>query len=315
MKAVILAAGLGTRLRPLSNNFAKPSFWFFDKPILGHIIAKLYEAGITEIVLNLHYRPASIRRHLRGIVPKDVSITFSFEPVILGTAGALAPVKSFLSDSSFVIINGDIIIDIDLPSVIQSHQRSNTPATLVLHPPSQNEFPSVGADSRNRIASFPFGEFKDDNVHWQGTFTGIQIVEPEILDYIEPSGFQSITEDVYAVLLRKGIDINAYEFSGYWNDIGTPERYFQAHWNVMQPDREIIPGLVFQDSSYIGSETRIGKHCQVSNHVVLGNHVKVGEYSVLENVIVWPGLHINKHCHLKNGILYSQNQFYPVEIS
>jgi len=314
MKAFILAAGLGTRLRPLSDKFAKPSFWFYDKPILGHIIDKLCDAGITDIVINLHYRSASIRRHLRGLIPKEVSVTFSFEPVILGTAGALAPVRSLLSDSAFVIINGDIIIDIDLHSVIQFHRRANTLATLVLHPPSQNDFPSVGADAGNKISSFPFGEFKAEKNNWQGTFTGVQIVEPEILDYIEPSGFQSITENVYAEMLREGIDINAYQFSGYWNDMGTPKRYFQAHWDVMEHNG-IIPGLIFQDSSFFGSDIRMGKHCQRCKHVVLGSHVRVGDGSVLENVIIWPGLRIKNHSQLKNGILYSRNLFYPVELS
>jgi NDP-sugar pyrophosphorylase family protein len=225
MKAMILAAGLGTRLRPLTDNLPKPLLPIQERPLIEYTLLLLRKYGLTDIVVNLHYQGEKIVRALGDGSRLGLNIRYSEEPRILGTAGGIKKVESFLSEEPFLVINSDILVEIDLGRVIEFHRREKPAATLVLREdPDVDMWGAIGLDSHNRIRQF-LG--KPD---WRGEpllkrmFTGIHVMDPRVLNYIPDQGFATIIE-AYVNMLGKGESLAGYIHEGYWIDTGTPERY------------------------------------------------------------------------------------------
>jgi NDP-sugar pyrophosphorylase family protein/aminoglycoside/choline kinase family phosphotransferase len=256
MKALILAAGLGTRLRPYSENTPKPLFTIANRPLLDIIISDLIDSGCKAIIVNTHHLPQKIDSYLaRRKYP--IPITTRHEPHILGTGGAIKNVADFWGNSPFMVINSDIITDIDFKGVYEFHSNHYHPVTLVLH--NDPEFNTVALNEDGfvhgfdegfqntapsnstvkRLKSFPSKEYI------RLTFTGIQVLNPELLELIPDNAFFSII-DCYKKLLSQNKKICAYiSKSRYWKDLGTPERYKLAVFDKMAPEafRQAFPGM------------------------------------------------------------------------
>lgn len=309
--AVVLAAGYGTRLRPLTTGRAKPALPFFESTILEHVLDVLEAAGIRRVIINLHHHGWTVRRNLRHRRRRALEIIYSYEPEILGTAGALVPVKHKLHDQPFVLINGDVLTDINLESAIKQHLANpGILATLVLHPLSlAMGFPSIGSSHDNVLTRFPYGLTSDEDTDWSGTFTGIHIINPDIFRYINDMPFQCINSTVYARALNAGEQLGAYRHDGYWNDVGTPARYFNAHIDVM--DGRVTntvmanPGTSHQ---WIHPDARIDPGTSLQGSIVVGANAVLGSHVYLENVIVWPDTRIRDGVY-KNGILMKEGAF------
>ena len=310
-KAVILAAGFGTRLRPLTDHRAKPALPFFDRPLLAHMLPRLRAAGIEHVFINLHYNGWSVRRSLRSVREKTMRINYSFEPVILGTAGVLAPLYSELKDSSFLMINGDILSDIDCTALIRQHLHdSDAIATVVLHPPSsQKDFPRVGSDENFRLSRFPYGPLATGSAAWHGTFAGIHVIRPDLLRFIKKNTFQCINSQVYATALQKGLKIGTFRHDGYWNDIGTPERYLAAHRDVLRGNLLLMDVKPEASAAWIHRSARIHPAAKIGTGVVIGAGCRIEKNAVLENVVVWPGCIVRKNQTCHDGILTPDNRF------
>lgn len=225
MKAMILSAGLGTRLRPLTDNLPKPLLPVEERPLIEYTLRLLRKHGLTDVIINLHYQGDKIVRALGDGSRLGMKIRYSEEPRILGTAGGIKKMETFLSEEPFLVINSDILVEINLDRVIELHRREKAAATLVLREdPEVDTWGAVGVDSHNRIRQF-LG--KPD---WRGEplskrmFTGIHVMDPRVLDYIPGQGFSTII-DTYVEMLRKGEWLAGHVHKGYWIDIGTPERY------------------------------------------------------------------------------------------
>ncbi len=316
MKALILAAGFGTRLRPFTNHMAKPALPFFNKPILAHIIEKLFYAGISEVFINLHHCPNSIRDHIHRYVPIDVKLRFNVETKILGTAGALIPFKKHLSRKTFLLVNGDILFDIALDEVIKIHASSKALSTLVLHPPSLHfGFSPIGANMKNEVTMFPYGPLKNGNYDWQGTFTGIHVIEPEIYHYITPTGYSCINSDVYPKALSDRCILHAYRHPGYWNDIGSPSQYIKAHWDGIMGKLEVGQSAMDHiHCRFIDPSIRLGTRCSIGNRVVLSKNVIIeDDASIGDDVIVWPGNRIQSGSHHQRCVVISHDNCVKME--
>lgn len=224
MKALILSAGLGTRLRPFTELTPKPLFSIGGRTLLDRIIFQLCQAGCRAIMVNTHHLHHRIEKHLAGQA-YPIPVTTCHEPEILGTGGAIRNIASFWDHTPFIVINCDILTDIDLRAVYDFHCRHNAPATLVLT--DAPEFNTVSMDRNNVITGFDAKSRRVDNLK-PLTFTGIQVLDPEILDLIPDRPFvHSI--DVYRHLIAAGTPPVAYVATGsQWADIGTPERYRKA---------------------------------------------------------------------------------------
>lgn len=239
MRAMILAAGYGTRLWPLTADRTKPAIPFLGRPLVGYVAEYLAAFGIHEIIVNLHHRPESVREALGDGSRFGVSLSYIDEPVILGTSGALDNARAFLEDDTFVVVNGKIITDIDLALALETHERTNALATLVLRTNKARERYSIvevkdglvtgfagmpdAAASDNAAKSGPDG--LDDPASVPLMFTGIQILSPRVFDYIPKSVFSHSTTDVYPKAISNGERIAAHVAEGTWYELSTIQRY------------------------------------------------------------------------------------------
>ncbi|MEA3428911.1 MAG: nucleotidyltransferase family protein, partial [Thermodesulfobacteriota bacterium] len=233
MKAMILAAGLGTRLLPFTESTPKPLFTISGRPLLDIIIHSLQSAGCEAVIINAHHLHKNIDSFLAS-QQYAIPVCTRYEPVILGTAGAIKNAADFWDAQPFMIINSDIFTDIDLRKVYNFHLSHNNPATLVLHDCA--EFNNVCVDKNDFINGFrDQGEEGNAGHTRKLTFTGIQVLDPEILELI-PDRIFSGSVGVYRKLILSGKKIKAYiSKKYYWKDIGTPERYTETVFDKMAP--------------------------------------------------------------------------------
>lgn len=228
MKAMILAAGLGTRLRPLTDNLPKPLLPLEDRPLIEYTLLLLRKYGIMDVIINLHYQGEKIMQALGDGSRWGMKIRYSEEPRILGTAGGIKKVESLLSGEPFLVINSDILVEIHLDRLIELHQREKAAATLVLREdPEVDRWGAVGVDSHNRIRQFLGKPDWTGETLLKKMFAGIHMMDPRVLGYIPGQGFSTII-DVYIEMIQKGEQLVGQTVRDYWIDIGTPERYRQA---------------------------------------------------------------------------------------
>jgi len=309
--AVVLAAGYGTRLRPLTAGLAKPVLPFFQATILDTILDILERSGIRRVIINLHHQGWTVRRNLRLRKHPNLKIVFSFEPEILGTAGALMPVRRLLEDRPFILMNGDVLCDVDLAAVIETHRCNRSVlATLVLHPVSlEMGFPAIGSGNNNILTRFPYGVMTDGDTDWSGTFTGIHVINPEIFRYLRDQPYQCINSTVYADALNAGETLGSFRHDGYWNDVGTPARYFNAHIDVLDGlMKHPAAGTVSTNRQWIHPDTVIDRGATLEGILVVGAGTRIGSSVHLENVIVWPDTRIQRGVY-RNGILMRDGSF------
>ncbi len=229
MKAVILAAGFGNRLRPLTEHLPKPLLHVGGHPLIYYNLFLLKKYGITEVLINIHYQAEKWTQVLGNGASLGMNITYSQEPKILGTGGGIKNMQTVLGDGAFLVMNGDILVDLNLDRLVTFHQEKKGMATLALrNDPDVLQYGAIDLDANNQIqnilAKIPF---KKGRIR-KRMFTGIHVIEPKALDYIPPGIFYSIT-DAYIEMLKKGEKLFGYSMTGYWADIGVPRRYHEVN--------------------------------------------------------------------------------------
>lgn len=233
MKAMVLAAGLGTRLRPITNNIPKPLIPVAGKPLIHYTLNLLKRHNIKEVMINLHYLADMIKKEVGDGSRFGIKVHYSYEPDILGTGGGIKKVEDFFSDGTFLVINADILVGLDLSDVVRFHQEKGAIATMVLrHDKDVDSYGAIEIDRDSRIREF-LGK-----IDYQGPplkklmFTGIHVLEPEVLSYIPSNISCCINRTAYPEMIKKGERVYGYVMNGYWSDLGTPERYRQAEEDV-----------------------------------------------------------------------------------
>jgi len=295
MRAMILSAGYGTRLWPLTEDRTKPAIPILGKPLVGYVAEYLAGHGCDEIVVNLHHRPESVRRALGDGSRFGVKLDYVEEPVILGTSGALDNARSLLDDETFVVVNGKIITDIDLRAALATHRRSNALATLVLLPNLACERFSIVEASDGCLRGFGGMPKSGDFVNLDPPlmFTGIQILEPRIFDYIPPGVFSHSVTDVYLPALEKGEVIGTHVAHESWYELSTIPRYRDISLRLLAEkgeslstgsDCSIAEGAdvdqaILWDSVTVASGARVRRS-------ILADNVRIGEGEVIENSAV-----------------------------
>jgi len=240
MKGIILAAGLGIRLRPLTDNLPKPLLPVGGRPLIYYNLLLLKSYGITDILVNVHYQAKKIMDELGDGGAIGMNISYSEEPQILGTGGGIKKADVFLDGHPFLVMNGDILVDIDLDKLTAFHQKKKGMATLVLRDdPDVMQYGDIEVDANDRIRNI-LGKAPAMSVQTRKKmFTGIHIIERKGLDYIPPGRFYSII-DAYVEMLHKGEKLFGYSMNGYWNDIGLPTRYHEVN-RAMEAGRIVLP--------------------------------------------------------------------------
>ncbi len=286
MQAILLAAGLGTRLRPYTEHRPKPLFPIINRPLLVILLQKLRDAGCTRIVVNCHHLADQIKNELVA----DPDIHVQHEPEILGIGGSLRKALPHFSNEPVLVMNGDIYHDIDLAALYNCHQRNQYKVTLAMH-----DFPRFNtvAVSGDRICSF-----KKCNQEMKLAFTGIHVVDSEVLELIPSAGFFHII-DLYQKLACEA-QVGAFNTGNcFWRDIGTPADYLDLHrelltdaegkfrWHVAA-SAHVASDVVLTDWGVIGEGCVVGSGVCLARSVVWDNAV-VASGSVVENAIVMDG--------------------------
>lgn len=230
MKGMILAAGLGMRLRPLTDIIPKPLIPVNGRPLIAHTLSFLKKYGVTDVIINLHHHADKVRKALGDGGTYGVTITYMHEDALLGTGGGLKNAEQYLSDGTFFLINSDIIADVNLRDVLSFHKRKGAVATMVLREdPDAESYGPVTIDRGGRVRQFLHAPHivHDDSLRTY-MFTGIHVLEPAVFRHLPTETFSSITEVMYPSLLLHGEPWYGYVLHGYWIDLGTQDRYNKA---------------------------------------------------------------------------------------
>lgn len=317
MQAVILVGGEGTRLRPLTSTIPKPVVPLVDRPFIAYMLEWLRRHGVDDVVLSCGFLATSVRNVLGDGSAYGVSLRFVEEPEPRGTAGALKFAEELLADR-FVMVNGDVLTDIDLSAQVAQHERLGATATLALAPVADpSNYGLVRIDEGGAIEEFiekPSADLIDTNL----ISAGVYVLERSVLDLIEPERNVSIEREIWPRLVGNGLF--SYATDGYWLDIGTPERYLQATFDILEgnvatavrdrlgagylavgervtADGRIVPPALVERDCTIAADARVG------SLVVLGEGVVVGDGAVIERSVVLNGSEVGAGCLLRDCIV------------
>lgn len=309
MKAMILAAGFGTRLWPLTEDRTKPAIPFLNRPLITYAIDYLAQAGIRDIIINLHHQPESITEPLGDGSQLGVRIQYSYEEEILGTSGAIDRVRDQLLDDDFIVINGKIITNIDLQAAIAEHRERQAIATLVLKENKERErFSIIEIDERGHIinfAGFPQPHAKEIAEGQNGAppvirtedvplmFVGITVLSPRIFEYMPRNCYSHSVVDVYPKAMAAGEGVIAHITKGDWYELSTIERYLESsiHFarqkglaNVQGKDC-LIETDAFVEDSILWNGVTVGSGAQV-RQAVLADGVRIPAHMKIEHAVV-----------------------------
>ncbi|HEY1655381.1 MAG TPA: sugar phosphate nucleotidyltransferase [Candidatus Tumulicola sp.] len=287
MKAVVMAGGEGSRLRPLTTTRPKPLAPVANKPVMHHIVDLLRRHGITDVVATLHYLADEIENYFGDGSDMGISMAYVVEDTPLGTAGAIKLAQPLLGSERFVIVSGDALTDIDLTELIAYHERNGASATIALQRVSNPlEFGVVVTDERGRITRFlekpSWGEVFSDTIN-----TGIYVLEPEIFDYMESGKNYDFSRDLFPLILRDGKPLFGHVTGAYWSDIGNLQQYVQANYDALAGSVHVeIPGNEIRPGVWVGEESRISPDAHVHGPVSVGRNVTIEAGAVVEELTV-----------------------------
>lgn len=308
MKALLLAGGLGTRLRPLTEHLPKPMALVGNRPWLEHLLLHYRDQGVKEFVIAVkHYREL-IESYLRDGSQFGVSIEYSVEKELLGTAGAIKNAEHALGDR-FIVVNADIIHQIDLASAVRFHERHGGAATICL---TEVEDPShygvVEMTNGGRILRF-VEKPKKEEAPSNRINAGIYILERRALDGVPAGKAVSIERETFPFLIDNGHGVYGHPIGGYWMDMGTTERYRKLHWDLL--DRKFparIEGKELKDKSiWLGDNVRVGQGVLFVPPVMIGDDVAIGDRAIVgPYAVIGKGSRLGKHVRIARSILWDR---------
>jgi mannose-1-phosphate guanylyltransferase / phosphomannomutase len=291
MKAVVMAGGEGTRLRPLTSNQPKPMVPIVGKPCMEHILELLREHGLTDVVVTVAFLPQAIRGYFGEGETLGMQIGYSVEESPLGTAGSVKLAAKQL-DETLVVISGDALCDVDLGALIAFHQEREAAVTIGLKSVENPlEFGIVVTDDEGRIERFL------EKPSWSQVFsdtinTGIYVLEPEVLRHIPTDRPYDFSKELFPYLLEMGRPLYGYVMDGYWQDIGNLDQYRQANYDALEENLRLnVPGIRIRGNVWLGEGVEIGDLDQIDGPAFIGNYCRiapgasVGPYSVLSNTV------------------------------
>lgn len=313
---MVLAAGLGTRLRPITFELPKPMVPVLDRPVMAHTLDLLRRHGIDRIVANIHYFPDVIRGYFGD------ELTYLHEPELLGTAGGVRNAREYLGDEPFVVISGDALTDLDVTRLVERHVAAGGVATIsVTRVTDTSEYGVVLHDRDGRVTGFQEKPDPDEALSDLAN-CGIYVFSPEVFDYFPDTPFVDFAHDVFPRLLEHDVPFHIHEIDGYWNDVGSIDELrngtFDALTGRLRLDgvghaadgaphlgegssldaAELVEGAV-----WIGRDVRIEEGVRLQGPVVVGDGATIGRGAALKRSIVLPGTTIQPETILIEGIV------------
>lgn len=322
MKAVVMAGGEGTRLRPMTANQPKPLLPVINRPIMEHVLRLLKRHGFTETVVTVQFLAALIRNYFGDGEELGMSLHYATEEMPLGTAGSVKNAQDALRDERFLVISGDALTDIDLSDMVRFHKKNGAMVTIGLkRVPNPLEFGIIIVDEEGRIQRFlekpTWGQVFSDTVN-----TGIYVMEPEVLDHFPPGQSVDWSSDVFPKLLQEGAPLYGYIADGYWEDVGTHESYLKAQADMLSgkidveiDGFEVSPGVwvaegadvdpeaILKGPLYIGDYAKVEAGAELREFTVLGSNVVVKEGAFLHRAVVHDNVFVGPSTNLRGCVI------------
>jgi mannose-1-phosphate guanylyltransferase/phosphomannomutase len=323
MKAVVMAGGEGSRLRPLTIRRPKPMVPIAGKPVMEHILNLLKRHGITEVVVTVQYLASNIEDYFGNGSQFGMRITYSREDVPLGTAGSVKNAEEQLTEP-FLVISGDALTDYNLSDIIKYHQEKKALATLTLaHVPNPLEYGVIITNEDGHITQFlekpSWGEVFSDTIN-----TGIYVLDPQIFAYFEKNKQYDFSQELFPLMLRKGDPIYGYIADGYWCDVGNLPEYMRANADVLQGRVDVeIPakniggniwcedGVQIEEDAQLYGPIYLAHDCKIKSGAIVHGPSTIGHYTILDErsqvdrSIVWNNSYIGERAELRGAIVGS----------
>lgn len=322
MQAVILVGGFGTRMRPLTNTRPKPLIPFANEPLLLHTIRQLAAGGVTEIVLSTFYLPETFDELVPLGRKVGAEVLLSTERSPMGTSGAVKLLEDRLEER-FLVLNGDVLVDVDFGALVAEHERSRAAATLALmRVPDPSAFGLVPVDASGAVQAFLEKPGQDE---WVTDLinAGVYVLERKVLEHVEP-GPSSFERHLFPSLLASGALVRGYELLGYWRDLGTPVAYMQAQFDLLEgrlhlpvPAAErtrgqwladgarIDRGAVLRGPVLVGEGAHVANEGRVFGPAVLGPNSEIAGGARLERSVVLEGARVEQGARVSDSIVGS----------
>lgn len=319
MKAIIMAGGEGTRLRPVNNRCPKPMVRLLGRPVLEHLLLLLRDCGFTKICITLRYLPDHIRSYLGSHTPEGLHIEYRIEDTPRGTAGGVRACADFIGDDTVLIISGDAVCDFDLHTFMERHRASGAPLSMALYAAEEPlPYGLVITDRQHRIVSFI--EKPDwDHVVTDLVNTGIYALAPGILQEIPKDTTFDFARDLFPRLMEQGVPLYGFPTEGYWCDIGSPEAFLRCSMDALRGTLRLSPGAPDRGSG-IYSADPLPEHIVLHPPCFLGDHVSFGtgaiigpgavigcgsriESSTIVRSSVVDGAFVGENCTIENAVI------------
>src|SRR5216110_882050 len=321
MKAVVMAGGEGSRLRPLTSRQPKPLVPVVGRPIMEHILLHLRRHQMRDVVATVQYLGSSIRNYFGDGSEQGVALTYSVEDSPLGTAGSVMLARQFLTEP-FVVISGDALTDIDLAAAARFHRERKSLATIVLKPvPNPLEYGVVVVDEGGAVQRFiekpSWGEVISDLAN-----TGIYILDPAVFDFFRAGEVTDWSGDVFPKLLKEGERVYGWAAAGYWEDVGSHAAYMKANFDCLEgrvsvqlpgdrvgdstwihPEAEVFPGARVDGPALIGPGAKVRAGAWVNGPAVVGAYTTVDSGVKISNSIVWDHSYVGLNSRLRGAVV------------
>ena len=328
IRTIIMAGGKGTRLRPLTLVRPKPMIPLVNRPIIEYTVNKLKKAGFDDIIMTLNYMSTNIKNYFKDGSEFGIDIRYSVEKWPLGTGGSVKKAKKYIDDT-FMVVSGDVLTDVDFNHVVKYHKEKGALATMVLtEVEDPGHFGIAVMDRDHKITEYlekPSPEEAFSNV----ANTGIYIFEPEIFDFFDgKEGEVDFSKDIFPEIIKQDVGIYGYVFNGYWNDIGRPETYLEATYDILDQKmkqnfykkkiEESIGKIgdiwigenVFIDEKariegpvVVGNNCTIEEGCKISRGTVIGDNVSIGRDVNIDGAVLFPDSIVEDNSFLKGCII------------
>ena len=321
MKAVVMAGGEGSRLRPLTISRPKPMVPIVGRPVAEHILNLLKEHGITDVIMTVQYLASNIEDYFGDGSQFGMRIRYSREETPLGTAGSVKNAEEWLRDEPFLVISGDALTDFNLTKIIEFHREKQAMATLTLaHVPNPLEYGVIITDDEGHITQFlekpSWAQVFSDTIN-----TGIYMLDPKVFDYFERDKPFDFSTDLFPILLKNGDPLYGYTATGYWCDVGNLSEYMRANADVLQGNVQLkIPGhniggdiwvengVELDESAqlygpiYLGQSARVLPGAQINGPCTIGSYTIVDAHAKIDRSLIWNNSYIGEYAELRGAI-------------
>lgn len=305
---MVMAAGVGSRLDPLTQNIPKPLVPVLNKPVMDILLLKLKKFGVEEVIANTHYLADKIQSRYSENSPVDIDFTFVQEDELSGTAGGVKKCEFFFEDvEDFIVLSADGLHDANLERIVHSHKESGCIATMAIVAVEHEEVHKYGVvvpSETYTVEEFqekpPLEEAKSNFIN-----TGVYVFNKRIFEFIPEGQKYDFAKDVFPSLLAANEKINVYRIYAYWSDIGTIDQYIESNKDalarkVMIPEPNIM--RKYESVYTVGHKCSVDKTAVFKNHVIIGNNCKIGKNVLLDNVILWDDVVVEDNTELKNVV-------------